>query len=32
MMLAIREYDARIDALGDALTVDERRIGRYTTC
>jgi heme-degrading monooxygenase HmoA len=22
----------RIDAMGDAFTLDERRIGRYTTC
>ena len=27
-----REHYARIDALGDALTLDERRIGRYTSC
>jgi len=27
-----REQYERIDALGDALTLDERRIGRYTAC
>lgn len=27
-----RERYAAIDAMGDALTLDERKIGRYTTC
>jgi heme-degrading monooxygenase HmoA len=26
------ERYARIDAMGDALTLDERRIGRFATC
>ena len=31
-LASAHERYARIDALGDAFTLDERRIGRYLTC